>query len=961
MKRCARCGTELPAEHRVCHNCGARQGEVLGAQARVEDSGAVAQQGAQATGERGVTTGQDAYGPIVTGDNNSVIYIVREYVDAGGQDPDRANLQRQIAGYLNWMRERFGTIELRGIKREGQQVVQLNLETTYVPLEAETFVGRGDRRRVGMEHELDLGWHRIGMDQILDWGRRLTITGGPGSGKTTVLQYIAWMLTNAIAVDEPAIALNTLGLDLDKEKKERIQRLSREVEEGRVSRREQNERRGEIETLQLPLPVFIPLSAYARHLRALSDLTDPRENTLAAFISRYLIERQSGLDLPGDFFARLLENGQATILLLDGLDEVPSETERVQVREAIEDLVAGREEMRAVVTCRTAAYRERTTLGRGFRNIRVRALKDEHIEALVQRAYAHIYPHDSTARQRKTAELLRGIHDLEEERQLRLGKEAERLITSPLLVRMLLVVHFSERRLPEHRAELYMKATDAMLLPGYAPDEAVAERIGRLVGGSREVHRELVQHLAFAMHRRGEVQGREITERELRKVLAAGSFSDSLADDFIALTRLRGTLLEEQMGSYRFIHTAFQEYLAARYLAEVKRGEGGVDSVVAFFEDGPILDLWWREPVLLVVGYLSLTSLPTARLLLRRLACVGAGRTAPSANVQMASAEAAAAAYLQWQNSDVELRLTIVECLLTLFEDTELMNQTCPIIRARAGDALTRLGDRRFCQDAWYLPDEPLLGFIKIPEGQFLMGDGAEQHEMALPTYFIARYPVTVAQFRAFVKDTGHELQSGSSLRDPDNHPVARVTWHDALTYCSWLTSRLQAWEETPEPLAMLLKEMGWVVAIPSEAEWEKAARGSDGRAFPWGELADPNRANWQEAGIGTTSPVGCFPGGASPYGIEDLSGNVWEWTRSEHKDYPYDPEDGREKLDRGDHIPRVLRGGSYYTVNAVRCAYRDWDRPISYSMDGGFRVTVTSFLSNSDSVHAARDRLQSL
>ncbi|MEI2609481.1 MAG: hypothetical protein V9G20_12710 [Candidatus Promineifilaceae bacterium] len=190
--------------------------------------------------------------------------------------------------------------------------------------------------------------------------------------------------------------------------------------------------------------------------------------------------------------------------------------------------------------------------------------------------------------------MLTGIGHLEAERQRRLGKNAERLINSPLLIRMLLVVHFSERRLPEQRAELYQKATDTLLLPEHAPDEEVAERIGRLVGGSREVHRELVQYLAFRMHVQGETQGREISEEAVRAILNREPAYAPLVNDFLALTRLRGTLLEERLGMYRFIHLAFQEYLVARYLAEVERS---VERIVAFLAEDHVLDSWWREPV----------------------------------------------------------------------------------------------------------------------------------------------------------------------------------------------------------------------------------------------------------------------------------------------------------------------------------------------------------------------------
>ncbi len=252
--------------------------------------------------------------------------------------------------------------------------------------------------------------------------------------------------------------------------------------------------------------------------------------------------------------------------------------------------------------------------------------------------------------------------------------------------------------------------------------------------------------------------------------------------------------------------------------------------------------------------------------------------------------------------------------------------------RVSAGNALGYLGDPRLREDAWYLPDDPMLGFVEIPEGKFLMGsdpkrgqyaqdDGQPQHEVTLPTYYIARYPVTVAQFQAFVKTSGYKPADENSLRGVPNHPVIRVSWYDAVAYCDWLSDALKNWKDAPQVLAEKLRANQWHITLPSEAEWEKGARGIDGRIYPWGNKFDPDKANTHEVGLGTTSAVGCFPAGAGPYGVLDMSGNVWEWTRSlwgkkaETPDfkYPYVSADGRENLNAPNDVLRVVRGGSFY------------------------------------------------
>jgi len=195
---------------------------------------------------------------------------------------------------------------------------------------------------------------------------------------------------------------------------------------------------------------------------------------------------------------------------------------------------------------------------------------------------------------------------------------------------------------------------------------------------------------------------------------------------------------------------------------------------------------------------------------------------------------------------------------------------------------------------------------VEIPAGPFLMGSQKDhdpdaydnelpQHEVQLPRYFIGCYPVTVAQFRAFVEGAGSRPENSRRLGGIANHPVVTVSWYEALEYCDWLTERLRAWPGTPEPLGTLLRNEGWQVGLPSEAEWEKAARGTDGRIYPWAKELDPHQANYEDTGINTCSAVGCFPGGASPYGVEDLSGNVSEWTRGLSGNYPY-PTDQPER-----------------------------------------------------------------
>jgi formylglycine-generating enzyme required for sulfatase activity len=269
---------------------------------------------------------------------------------------------------------------------------------------------------------------------------------------------------------------------------------------------------------------------------------------------------------------------------------------------------------------------------------------------------------------------------------------------------------------------------------------------------------------------------------------------------------------------------------------------------------------------------------------------------------------------------------------------------------------------------------------VKIPAGLFQMGETGKSRSIEIPySYYISRYPVTQAQFQAFVDDGGYQEESfwpeakaagiwqvgkveGRSgaksyggFFDILNHPVVGVTWYEALAYCRWLTKRLRAWDDMPEPLKTLLGTGGesgkrCSIALPNEPEWEKAARGAkDDRTHPWGEEADPNRANFFQTNINATSAVGCFSKGISPYGVEEVSGNVLEWTRSVYEKEPYTPDPKtwatREDLTAGTDHSRVLRGGSWFgSAGYVRWAGRDGSSPDLRSSSFGFRVVASPF-----------------
>jgi formylglycine-generating enzyme required for sulfatase activity len=257
-------------------------------------------------------------------------------------------------------------------------------------------------------------------------------------------------------------------------------------------------------------------------------------------------------------------------------------------------------------------------------------------------------------------------------------------------------------------------------------------------------------------------------------------------------------------------------------------------------------------------------------------------------------------------------------------------------VRIAAANVLGELGDPR--------PGE----MAAIPAGEFLMGEGSEQHSLALSAYRIGRYPVTNLEYRRFIDAGGYHnkswwtaagwLEIGEKKSEPrfwrdgrfnkPNQPVIGLSWYECVAYCRWLTA-----------------ETGRLWRLPTEAEWEKGARGTDGRLFPWGDEFDPYRLNGRgprNFQVCTSTPVGIYPTGVSPFGLFDCVGNVWEWCATRwKKPYPYDAAQDEWHSDylEGQNL-RVLRGGSWYdTAEVTRTTHRFKFQPYGWNDRGGLRL----------------------
>jgi formylglycine-generating enzyme required for sulfatase activity len=823
-----------------------------------------------------------------------------------------------------------------------------------------------------------------------DEAARVVLLGDPGSGKTTFVNHLTYRLAEA-AADEAASDLPTPLQGVWP-----VRLILREV--------------------ATCLPAEEQGSAAMLWDAVHADVLQRLGETAAERLMPYLQER-------------LLREGG--LFLLDGLDEVPEAGRRRRcLLEAVQALIECLpSEGKVLLTARPYAYADPEWQLAGLPILALAPFDQEQVAHFVDRWYRAVRPAMGWSPQEAEARG-QGLSDALQERP-RLGDLASR----PLLLTLMATLHTSWGQLPEDRADLYEESVKLLLARWQRAREmrtieGERERqpgLTAALGVSEATVRTALERLAFEAHRR---QGKAARRDEAPADVPAGEvlavFSPLLPDDVNprrVLTYLEtraGLLLGRRERVYAFLHRSFQEYLAACHLANTER-DFGARLWELVWED---LD-WWREVFLSGVGKKRQGGLGDAVNVVNALVPEGSGQVADVIETHWRAAALAGEALLDLNllgqtagrpHYQALLR-RVRRWLVALLATPDVL---APRERAEAGDVLGRLGDQRpgvgtivveSAGEATRLPD---ILWVEVPAGPFLMGspeddemaydDEHPQHELSLPMFYVARYPITNAQYRPFVErdgydDPGYWTAEGwawrTGEREPDlsviddeewrerytdwlaqrpverrgepfwwnhprwglaNRPVVGITWYEALAYCAWLTEALQVvgytfqvWRdgrlETPS-----YEPETFNVQLPSEAEWEKAARGIDGRRWPWGDEWTEGRANTEEANVEETSVVGAFPRGASPWGAMDMAGNVWEWTRSrwgrtsmDRPDYgyPYNDPDRREDLDGPDL--RVLRGGSwYYRHHLARCTHRLRRIPVDFFSHHGFRMVVS-------------------
>jgi formylglycine-generating enzyme required for sulfatase activity len=846
--------------------------------------------------------------------------------------PDEATLKAALARYLQYLIQRYQYLDLKGLGISERWPLRLPLLPLYIPqrVEAEpaaTMEADSDRASGNFRE-------RVLLLTLLKQHHGLIILGQPGLGKTTFLKYLA------------------LNLAL-----------------------------GQGEALGLPnyLPLVLSLADYAVALA--------QDNiSLRHFLPGYY--RGRGLDLPLDSLIEAALNQGRALLLLDGLDQVSDLGLRKDLIDQVLAFYAVHRSAgnRLLITSRLIGYAPMRPLAEDLVECRLKPFTETDITLFVARWTQMIETisqetqaaNGTLAQQEQAALLL----------TLARNPTVRQLATNPLLLTILAMMQRQGIVLPEKRVEVYQQYVDILLKHWH-----IARNLGRSPAPQLDSMDTLRILAALALKMVEDSPGLVAAGRRQINHYLIAVFSErgeadppkAAAAFWAGVQNHASLLVEKGWDQFGFLHQSIQEYLIATAVADL--GQQAItpvaDKLIAHLEDDN-----WHEIILLTVGYVGLIQRrpeAAADLVTRLLQA----ETAVPGRALALVGEAAAAACpggITAQSKE-GVRGTLAAAL-------ENRSDIPAAERTLIGRSLGRLGE----------PHGALLSLAEmrlcyVAAGPFHMGNGTHAHLCRAVThsFWLGRFPITNAQYAEFVTQGGYRevaywpeavaverWREGQVLgwkrlgwrdRPADygfpfnlpNHPVTGITFFEALAFTRWLTERWQAQGYLAS---------GWTVLLPSEAEWELAARGGlhipavpyltpitnllttrpvklrtnpyPQRLFPWqNRERDPENeaeieANFGNTGIKTTNRPGLFPRGAGPHGIEELSGNVWEWTRTQYAPYPYRIDDGREVTAVKLYQQMVLRGGAYWSqIRDIRCTARAKRSPNDCNSSYGFRILV--------------------
>jgi len=617
--------------------------------------------------------------------------------------------------------------------------------------------------------------------------------------------------------------------------------------------------------------------------------------TFESLLEAYLTDRQCPLRM--DVVKAYLESDRA-LFLLDGLDEVP-----VHLRGPLVELIAtfqfSNKKNCFLLTGRPHGIDSKVNENFGQYLREINALDQEKINQFITTWFLCVSD-EATGLAEETSRAM--ISDISHNEYISVFTE------NPLLLTAVCVLYQDGKRLPEQRADLYERVVANLVYKRFH-DPLKPEMVGMVEA--------YLMLLAYTMQKVNARKLDVLDAIELIKEVFGNDNDGGVNGKSILECRFNeiephcGLLNRLDTGEVEFSHLTFQEFLTARYM---------IDKDMSYKD--VLCDEWWKEVILLYIGKISLDSKTRCNAYVAEI--LAKSNPGNDKGRKLGLLGSRALTDIQSYRREPVVVQQARDNLLEIIESQGTVKE-----RFEAGEILGVLGDPRIDED----------NMVLIPAGKFSRGSKSGEdnekpvREIYLDAFKISKYPVTNQEYRRFLEAGGYdakeywtkegwEWKEEEKITEPElwhnrkwngaNFPVVGVSWYEVSAYANWLSITT-----------------GNKYRLPTEAEWEKAARGQAGREYPWGDGFDKEKCNFWESGLGRTSPVGIFKSGQSPYQLFDMAGNVWEWCSDWYGGDYYKKSPGKNPKGPDGGSDRVLRGGGWdYVSRFVRCAYRDFFDP---------------------------------